>query len=109
MSLYNYKAIVTDVYDGDSITVDIDCGFSVILKGYKLRLGGIDAAEIKGDERETGIMIRNLLRNKILNKEVYIITYKDRKEKYGRYLADVYLDNESIIDWLLSQIGVEKY
>lgn len=33
--LYWYKDYVTKVYDGDSITVDIDLGFDVILKNTK--------------------------------------------------------------------------
>ena len=28
-TLYHYRAIVTDVYDGDTLTVDLDLGFHV--------------------------------------------------------------------------------
>lgn len=31
MDVYTYKAFVTSVYDGDTITCDIDCGFGVVL------------------------------------------------------------------------------
>ena len=36
--MYEYKAFVRKVYDGDTITVDIDLGFDVILKNQKIRL-----------------------------------------------------------------------
>jgi uncharacterized Zn ribbon protein len=32
---YTYKAYVTDVYDGDSITVDVDLGFKTVIKDMK--------------------------------------------------------------------------
>ena len=37
-TLYNYKAIVTSVYDGDTCTVDIDLGLHSWIRGEKLRL-----------------------------------------------------------------------
>lgn len=39
--MYEYRAIVTDIYDGDTITVDIDLGFHAWQKNMKLRLYGI--------------------------------------------------------------------
>ena len=30
--MYEYKATVTKVYDGDTITVDFDLGFGIVLK-----------------------------------------------------------------------------
>ena len=51
---YIYKAEVVSVYDGDTITVDIDLGFNVVLRKQKIRLGGINTPEIRGEEREEG-------------------------------------------------------
>ena len=48
---YLYKATVTEVYDGDTITVDIDLGLNVWLKDQTLRLLGIDTPELRGEER----------------------------------------------------------
>ena len=42
---------------------------------------------------------KEFVESKILNKEVFILTKKDSKEKYGRYLAWVYyLENDK--DWV---------
>ena len=50
--MFEYRAHIIKVYDGDTVTADIDLGFNVILKKQKLRLIGIDAPEIRGAERE---------------------------------------------------------
>ncbi|MCB0287156.1 MAG: nuclease, partial [Calditrichaeota bacterium] len=62
---YHYQAIVTSVYDGDTCTVDIDLGFSMWIKGEKLRLFRINAPEIRGAEREKGLVSRDFLRELI--------------------------------------------
>lgn len=89
--MYEYVAKVTDVYDGDTITVDIDLGLGVWVHGEKIRLLGIDAPEVRGVTRPEGLKSRDWLRQLILGREVVLRTIKDRKGKYGRYLADVLL------------------
>lgn len=92
---YFYKAKIVEVYDGDTVTAEIDLGFSVTIK-EKLRLFGINAPELKGEDREKGIVSRDYLRAMILNKVVTIKTIKDKKGKYGRYLATIILDGLNI-------------
>jgi micrococcal nuclease len=93
-NLYHYKAVVTSVYDGDTCTIDIDLGLHTWIKGEKLRLMRIDAPELKGKTRSKGLAARDYLRILILNKEIFIETIKDAKEKYGRYLAEIWLEDE---------------
>jgi micrococcal nuclease len=40
--MYQYKAIITKVVDGDTVDVDIDLGFEVWLRNQRIRLYGID-------------------------------------------------------------------
>ena len=101
MDVFVYSATVTSVYDADTITCDIDCGFGVVLMKQKIRLYGLNAPEVRGETRQQGIITRDKLRDKILNKEIRIKTIKDKKGKYGRYLAVIYLDSENINDWLV--------
>jgi micrococcal nuclease len=94
-SFYKYKAVVTSIYDGDSITCDLDLGWGVCLKSRKIRLQGIDAPEIRGSEREHGLVSKARLEELILNKEVVLESYRDRTGKYGRYLATIWLFDDS--------------
>lgn len=103
--MYEYKAFVKKVYDGDTVTVDIDLGFEVMLVNQKIRLYGINTPEVRGKSKEEGIKVRNLLKDKISNKWVTIKTHKDKKGKFGRWLADIYEINSelSINQWLLNE------
>lgn len=112
--MFTYKALVTGVYDGDSITVDVDLGFKCWLKDVKLRLYGIDTPEVRGPERPEGLFARDIVRQKILDKYVTLVTYKDKTGKYGRWLADVYpleadfTDRTQSINHLLVQEGLAE-
>lgn len=100
--LYYYWAKVVDVYDGDTITVEIDLGFTS-KRLEKLRLAGINAPELKKEEREAGLKSRDILRKWILDKKVVVLTEKDKTGKYGRYIATVYYDGENINKKLVDQ------
>ncbi len=93
-ALYHYKAKVVSVYDGDTCTVDIDLGLHIWNKGEKIRLNRINAPEIRGKEKIKGIKSRDYLKSIILEREIYIETIKDKKEKYGRYLGEIWLEDE---------------
>ena len=106
--LFTYKAIIRKVYDGDTVTADIDLGFHTWLTGEKLRLYRINAPEIRGPERPQGLVSRDWLREKLLTREVLIHTIKDRKGKFGRYLVEIFLDGENINDALV-KAGMAEY
>ena len=78
--MYQYKATIIDVYDGDTVTAKVDLGF-LISQEMKLRLYGIDTPELRGSEREEGLKVRDILREMILDQEVIINTYKDKQGK----------------------------
>jgi len=96
--LFNYRSIVTGVYDGDSITIDIDLGFNNWKKNQKVRLLGINTPEIRGEERPDGLVARDRLRELILDKEIIITSYKDKSGKYGRWLATVFLKQDGMFE-----------
>jgi micrococcal nuclease len=98
---YTYKALVVGVYDGDTITVDIDLGMDTWKKNVKLRLARIDTPEVRGEEKEEGKRVRDYVRTTILDKEVVIKTSKDKTGKYGRYIAEVLIDGMNLNDHLL--------
>lgn len=89
--LFHYTAQVQSVYDGDTCRVDIDLGLGIWIRNEKLRLTRINAPEMTGDEKPQGTLSRDVLRSLILGQEIIIETIKDRRGKYGRYLAEIWL------------------
>lgn len=100
--MYIYNAHVVSIYDGDTITVDIDLGFDTWMKNQKIRLYGINAPEMKGLNKIQGTASRDALRSRILGKDIVIETIQDTKEKYGRWLGKIELDGENINNWMVT-------
>ena len=93
--MYEYKAHIDDVYDGDTVTATIYLGFLVTVT-EKFRLLGINTPELrKGNDREAGKAAGDYLRSLILGKDVIMQTEKSQ-EKYGRWLARIILDGVDI-------------
>ncbi len=112
-NLFHYRAKIVSVYDGDTCTVEIDLGLSTWIRGEKIRLYRINAPELRGAERPEGLKSRDALVALIEGKDVIIQTIKDRKEKFGRYLAEVWLAGEdgaliNVNDWMVQQ-GLAVY
>lgn len=108
-SFYRYRAIVTGVYDGDTCTVDIDLGFGIWMRKQKLRLLGIDTPELRGEERQEGLKVRDYVRELILDKEVVIESERDKSGKYGRWLATIWIDGVNLNQTLLTEGMAKEY
>ena len=95
--------LVIKVYDGDTITIASKLPYkkSPIFR-FSVRLNGIDCPEIKGKtdtEKECAQIAKETLSNLILNKT---ITLKNTDvEKYGRILADVYINEIHLNKYML--------
>lgn len=111
LTLYTYKGIVTAVHDGDTVTINLALGLDVYLQSQKLRLYGINAPELKGATKGVAIASRNFLANLVLGKEVLVTTHRDGREKYRRYLAEIWLPgaDKSINQQLVEAGHVVKY
>jgi len=102
---------VIKVYDGDTITIASKMPYNDSpLYRFSVRLNGIDTPEIKGkkeEEKEIAKKARNELSTLIMNKTV---TLKNvQSEKYGRILADVYLDDICLNVWMVEKRFAVKY
>ena len=103
---FTYDAVVTGVYDGDTVTLDIDLGLDCTMNNQKMRLSGINAPEMRGSDKEEGNAARDWLRTRILGKSVIIETEpnkrkKERRGKYGRWIVTIWLDNVDINEALV--------
>ena len=105
--MYEYRAKIIKVYDGDTVTAEIQLGFKISVI-ETIRLYGLNTPEVRGDERPDGLISRDRLRERILDKTVTIKTQKDKKGKYGRYIAEIFLDDENINEWLITEGLAER-
>lgn len=105
--VYFYRALLASNYDGDTVRVRFDLGFGIGLgaygKGENLRLYGMNAPELYRPNREIGHASRDRLTSLLTDQPLVIQTIKaprgeDRKGKYGRYLAIVYVETDQ--GWL---------
>jgi micrococcal nuclease len=85
--MFTYYADVIRIVDGDTVELNVDLGFKVWCR-MTVRLAGIDAPE---RNTEAGKVAMDALKFMIASSRVYIETQKDSQEKFGRYLATIYL------------------
>lgn len=105
---------VVKVVDGDTLDVLIDLGFSIVIK-QRLRLSRVDTKELNSktsSDRQLAVMAKNYLEDILHGKVCVVVT--EKTEKYGRYLAEVYLPNDdstlfSVNDSLLDLGYAEVY
>jgi micrococcal nuclease len=91
-SLYTYRAKMTRVIDGDTVVVDLDLGLNIKINNFKIRLSRINAPELRGEFREDGLRSMRYLRRFVGQRRAfYIETLSDKKDKYGRYLGELYV------------------
>lgn len=113
--LYHYKAKVLEIYDADTIRAELNLGFGIVWRGsdnrgVEIRLFGLNAPEMKGPEKDMGIISRDKLREQILGQEITLKTIKDRSEKFGRYLGIIIKsDGTNINEWLIKEgLAIKK-
>lgn len=106
--MYEYAAKILSVHDGDTCTALVDLGFR-ISQEMPLRLNGINAPELS---QPGGKEARDHLRAMIDGKSVVILTAKDKKEKYGRYLATIFVGGDrskSVNDKMIDAYHAKPY
>ena len=106
---YIYDAECVKVVDGDTLKLEVDLGLDC-RRSITIRLYGINAPEVRGPEREEGIVSREALRDLIDNSTggLIIQTIRDKTGKYGRYLAKVYGDQGQVFGEELVRLGLAK-
>jgi micrococcal nuclease len=102
-----YRAHVVEVYDGDTATVNIDLGFGLSINKMKVRLLGIDTAEIKSHDetlKHKAVAARDWLRSKCLDEDVYLESFG--LDKYGRWLGKIHLKDGTCCNDELVKLGL---
>jgi len=95
---YTYKATVTRWVDGDTVDLRVDCGFHITVEA-RFRLYGVDTPERGRAGYDTATRHNNTLAGP--GTEVVARTYK-APDKYGRFLADLWVAEVKVNDSLLA-------
>jgi len=94
---YTYDAKLIDVVDGDTLDLDFDLGMNLHVH-TRVRLYGVDTPEtfgVKKDSeeykkgKEAAAFVCMVLGDLADHPRLVVQTRKDKKGKYGRYLAEV--------------------
>lgn len=95
--MYEYNATVSRLIDGDTIEAVVDLGFDIKLRQI-VRLAGINAPEVVGVSKPAGQAATAFLASLIGPNSPVLFRTEKPHDKYGRYLAWVYLpaDPESV-------------
>jgi micrococcal nuclease len=110
-SQWKYRPISYRVYDGDTVLdLILDLGFNIRFE-IKTRLYGINAPEVRGSERESGLKSREWLaehmdKAKIKNK--LLIESHREQGKYGRWLITIWADDINL-NRLMVEEGYAQY
>jgi len=114
MNEYDVKVI--KVIDGDTVDVDIDLGFGIVLTDERVRIMGIDTPESRTSdkvEKVFGLAAKARLKE-LLNEESILITYdnkkgEDMKGKFGRVLGDFRVGGKTVTEIMIEEGHAVKY
>ena len=110
MNTNEYDVKVIKVVDGDTVDVDIDLGFGVMLKDERVRIMGIDTPESRTRDKVEdlfGEAAKARLKELMANGGKLITTEdkkgEDMKGKFGRILGDFKVDGRKVTEILVEE------
>jgi len=116
--MYEYRCKVLKIVDGDTVDVDIDLGFGIVLKNERVRIMGIDTPESRTRdkvEKQFGLAAKKRLKEMLDNKSGPILKTQinkkgeDMKGKFGRILGDFTVYHGPTDSWrMVTEIMVEE-
>ena len=99
MQQNEYDVKVLKVVDGDTVDVDIDLGFGVVLKDERVRIMGIDTPESRTSDKVEDLFgeAAKARLKELMKDGAKLITTEDKhgedmKGKFGRILGDFYVE-----------------
>jgi len=110
--MYQYRAKILKVVDGDTVDVDIDLGFGVCLTDERVRIMGIDTPESRTrdlTEKAFGLASKERLKEllpegsyQVLKTEV-AKNGEDMKGKFGRILGDFLIGEKRVTAYMIEE------
>ena len=106
--MYQYKCKIIKVLDGDTVDIDLDLGFNIVLVNQRVRMAGVDTPESRTsnkEEKPRGLLSKKKLAEKLpIGSWQIIETQKsdNNDDKFGRILGVFILeDGTKVNDWLI--------
>tara|TARA_B100000401_G_scaffold212981_1_gene143707 strand:- start:28 stop:486 length:459 start_codon:yes stop_codon:yes gene_type:complete len=112
--MYEYRCKVIKVIDGDTVDVDIDLGFDIMLRDERVRIMGIDTPESRTRdkvEKKFGLASKARLKELIGGKSGPILKTQinkkgeDMRGKFGRILGDFVTEDGRMVTDILVEEG----
>ena len=105
-----YEVKVLKVVDGDTVDVDIDLGFGIVLTDERVRIMGIDTPESRTRdlvEKKFGLAAKERLKE-LLGETAILITKdnkngEDMKGKFGRVLGDFRVGGKTVTEIMIEE------
>lgn len=109
---YEYDATLVRVVDGDTVILKIDLGFKVEIE-QSCRLYGLDTPEIIGESRVAGLAAKTFVETSLSTAvgKLRVRTHKPGRDKYGRYLVELFYtsgENDVCLNEQLLTLGYAK-
>lgn len=90
---YLYKATLVKVVDGDTVDLEVDLGFYIVME-RRFRLLGLNAPEVNSPDpavraaaAQAKAALVNLISGPSVAGQLRVLSKKDAGDKYGRYLG----------------------
>jgi len=106
--MYQYKCKINKVLDGDTVDIDLDLGFNIVLSNQRVRMAGVDTPESRTankEEKPRGLLSKKKLGEKLPVGSWQIIETQrsdNNDDKFGRILGVFILeDGTKVNDWLI--------
>ena len=95
--MFEYRARILRVVDGDTVDVDIDLGFGMSYIKQRVRMLGIDTPESRTrdlTEKQFGMLSKYYVEDRLIVGEVYKLKTTLDKGKYGRILGEFFITEQ---------------
>ena len=110
--MYEYRARINRVVDGDTVDVDIELGFGVVLSDERVRIMGIDTPESRTRDKVEKLFgkaakekLGELLGEVCILKTQIARDGEDMKGKFGRVLGDFVTDDGRMVTEVMAEAG----
>lgn len=102
--VYQYRATLNRIIDGDTYVLDVDLGFR-ITAAITIRLHDFDTPEVVGEQKPRGLAAKAFVERVLVSASeantIVIVSYKDAMS-FARWIADVYIAGQLLREILQS-------